>query len=121
MTSATLSIAPFTTTNVAPPQTAVLTLASSANCSVGTPGSATVTIVGNTVPGSTLTRNGPTPTLSWSGAAGAVYRIAYKNQLTDPNWTYLSGDINGTGALMSWTDTGATSQSQRYYLVVQVR
>jgi len=57
---------------------------------------------------------------SWSSAAGKVYRVAYKNNLTDASWTDLSGNITATGAACSWTDNTAASASKRFYVVYVV-
>ncbi|MBE0546019.1 MAG: glycoside hydrolase family 9 protein [Verrucomicrobia bacterium] len=57
---------------------------------------------------------------NWPSVAGKIYRVAYKNHLTDATWTELSGDIAGTGAPCSWTDSTAANASQRFYLVYAV-
>ena len=56
---------------------------------------------------------------NWSSVAGKMYRVAYKNNLTDPSWTYLS-DITATGTTCSWTDATAASASKRFYAVYAV-
>ena len=65
-----------------------------------------------------LTRGaGNAPLINWPGVAGKTYRVAYKNNLTDAKWTDLTGDIAGTGAAMSWSDTNTAGVSQRFYVV----
>ena len=54
---------------------------------------------------------------NWSSIAGKIYRVAYKNCLTDAAWTGLSGDITATGALCSWTDSTAATASKRFYVI----
>ena len=57
--------------------------------------------------------------LNWNSTSGAVYRIAYKNNLSDPTWTVLGSDITAGGSTTSFTDTN--KQPQRFYLIMQVR
>ncbi len=54
---------------------------------------------------------------SWPSVAGKIYRVAYKNNLTDAVWTDLSGGIPATGTTCSWVDITAASASQRFYVV----
>ena len=55
--------------------------------------------------------------LTWPSVAGKIYRVAYKNALTDPSWTYLTGDITATGATTAWIDATAAGSSQRFYRI----
>ena len=54
---------------------------------------------------------------SWPSVAGKIYRVAYKNNLNDPTWTDLSGNITATDALSSWSHTTSAGASQRFYVV----
>ena len=60
-------------------------------------------------------------TLSWVSTGGGVYQISYKNNLTDPTWTSLSGNISATGTLRTWTDTSARSASRRFYRISRIQ
>jgi hypothetical protein len=54
-----------------------------------------------------------TVTLSWSSISNRVYRVQYKNSLTDTNWTNLPGDVTATNGVASKTD--ALGTSNRFY------
>jgi hypothetical protein len=57
--------------------------------------------------------------LSWPTVVGAIYRIQYKNNLTDPTWTTLGSDQPGSGnPLVLKVDTIATTQ--RFYRILLV-
>ena len=58
--------------------------------------------------------------LTWSSVAGRSYRVACKNDLLDATWTDLSGDIAGTGAACSWSETAPAGVSNRFYKVYAV-
>lgn len=60
-------------------------------------------------------------TVSWFGAAGIPYRVQWKNALSDANWSSVTPDFTGTGAILSWTDDGSQTGGvppQRFYRVV---
>jgi hypothetical protein len=59
-------------------------------------------------------------TLTWLSTSGAVYRVGYKNSLSDTTWTMASGVITATGNTSSWIDTEASNRHQRYYVVIRV-
>jgi hypothetical protein len=59
------------------------------------------------------------PSLSWATTPGATYRVAYKNNLADPEWTYLPNTVTATGSVTSWSDTAKAPQ--RFYLIVQTQ
>ncbi|HET7625233.1 MAG TPA: hypothetical protein VFM25_08205, partial [Verrucomicrobiae bacterium] len=118
-TSATVSITPVTTTNIVGSKTVVATVAPDSNYSVVSPGNATLTIAGNTVSKPSLTASPSGPTLSWASTNGASYRIAYKNNLSDPTWTFLPDTFNSTGAVTSWIDT--EKLPQRFYQIIRIK
>ncbi|HLP77106.1 MAG TPA: hypothetical protein VK327_09320, partial [Candidatus Paceibacterota bacterium] len=118
-TSATLNIAPTSSTNISDSKTIVATVAVNTGYTVAAPGTATVTIAGNTVSKPALKMSAVGPTLTWSSTAGAVYRIAFKNSLADPAWTYLPNTVSSTSALTSWTDND--KKPQRFYLIIRVQ
>lgn len=70
-----------------------------------------------TVPGIALKMVGGNPTVTWPSAAGSVYRVAYKNNMSDPNWTILPTPITATGSTTSWTDTTPNKPGQRFYVI----
>jgi len=55
--------------------------------------------------------------ITWTSTAGKTYRVAYKDNLTDANWTDLSGNITAASNKTSWTDSSAGASKQRYYVV----
>ena len=54
---------------------------------------------------------------TWNSSSGLKYRVQYKKQLTDPNWTQLGSDITATNTLTSATDNSPGS-AQRFYRVL---
>ncbi|MGN6644590.1 MAG: glycoside hydrolase family 9 protein, partial [Verrucomicrobiota bacterium] len=118
-TSATLTIAPSASTNIVDAKTAMATIATNANYNVAAPGNATVTIAGNIVSKPAFQMTPAGPTLSWASTNGSAYRIAYKNSLTDPAWSYMTNTLSATNNLSSWTDTN--NLPQRFYMIMQVQ
>ena len=55
-------------------------------------------------------------TLVWSSVAGATYRVQYKNDLTDPDWTDLTPDVTAGGATATKIDSFG-AQTQRFYRI----
>lgn len=58
--------------------------------------------------------------LTWSSTPNAVYQVYYKNNVTDPTWTPVSGTVSASGTTASWSDGGGI-QTQRFYLVIQLQ
>ena len=54
-------------------------------------------------------------TISWLSVSGKTYRVQYKNQLAEPGWNDLPGDVLASGATSIKVDTTSISQSQRFY------
>jgi len=54
---------------------------------------------------------------SWPSAAGYLYRVQYKTDLTATNWTTLGADQPGTGSQLSLT-VGLTNAPQCLYRVI---
>lgn len=54
-----------------------------------------------------------TVTLTWPAISNRVYRVQYKNSLTDTNWLNLPGDVTATNGLASKTD--ALGTTNRFY------
>jgi hypothetical protein len=118
-TSTTLNITPKPAAGITDDRTVVLTPASNAKYSVAAPGSASLVIGGNTVNSPIVKMTAGGPKLSWSGTNGAVYRVAYKNDLKDPTWTLMGTDITASSTNTAWTDP--EKRMQRFYRVIQVR
>ena len=76
-----------------------------------------VSNITNSVPSSISRVSGGNMQLKWPNVVGKIYRVAYKNDLTDATWTDLSGDITASGTPCSWTDSTAASANKRFYVV----
>ena len=114
--STTLTVAPLPSTTYVGSETAVLTLVASSTYALGATSSATVTIAGNGV-ATSVTRTGAGMKIAWKSVVGKAYMVAYKQSLSDPTWTDLSGSIIATGTVTSYLDTTAGKHSSRYYVV----
>ena len=58
--------------------------------------------------------------VTWGSQPGIVYRVQWKNNLTDPTWQSIAPDFTGTGSVMSWLDDGTKTGGlslQRFYRV----
>jgi len=117
-TQVTLTVLPMTSTNFVGPQIVVLTLASNASYALGNPASATIALSGNAVHVNSLSVNDAGATLRWNSISNRHYRISYKNNLTDPVWL-AGGNVSATNISSFFTDSGARSARQRFYLVAQ--
>ena len=115
--SSTVTIVPKTATNLVGTKSVLLTLSTNSSYGVTSASSALVSIAGNSLPSALSKATGNNFKLSWAGQSGSTYHIAYKNRLTDPTWTDLSGGINYTNSAMSWTDPTAASQASRFYII----
>ena len=58
------------------------------------------------------TTNG-TVTLTWTSISNRIYRVQYKNVLTDAGWSDLPGDVTATNGVASKTDPLGTTN--RFY------
>jgi len=56
--------------------------------------------------------------LSWTSYPGKVYRVQFKNDLNAGPWSNLSGDVIGTGNVVSKTDS--LLPTARYYRILVV-
>ena len=117
--SVSLTIAPLKTTNFVGPQTVILTLASNASYVLGTPSIASISLGGNTVPINSIAVNNDGAALHWNNTSNKNYRIGYKNNLSDPAWV-VGANVTATSLKSLWSDPGARSARQRFYLVAQV-
>jgi hypothetical protein len=62
--------------------------------------------------------NGNSYNISFATQGGSVYSVLYKNNLTDPSWNVLQGNIPGTGSTVTVTDT-ITGQTRFYKVQTQ--
>jgi hypothetical protein len=120
-TSATMTVTPLTSTNIVGPQNIVMALAAGSSYSVGVPGTAMISLAGNSVALSSVQMSGGSPSFTWASGLNAAYRVFYKNNLTDPAWLVAGPDVAATGATTTWTDTNNANATQRFYVVTQVQ
>ena len=112
--STNVLIVPNPATNIVGSQNVVLTLASNAAYAVSTPNSAVITLGGNTIRPTSFTVPRAGPTITWNSTSGKVYRVAFKNNLGDPQWTPLAGDVTATSSVSRFVDTTAGTRTQRF-------
>jgi hypothetical protein len=55
--------------------------------------------------------------LSWNSQSGAVYRVWATTNLSQPNWTDVSGGITAASATTTWTDSSLSANPRRFYRV----
>jgi hypothetical protein len=57
-------------------------------------------------------------TLTWQAEPGRIYRVQYKNDLGEAEWTSLPGDVEALGATASKADATVNGVAQRFYRVL---
>ena len=72
-----------------------------------------------TLPPVSIEVSGGNITLTTPTVNGGIYRVEYKDQLTDPSWTTLGADQAGTGSPLGLNVDNATN-GQRFYRVLRV-
>jgi Bacterial Ig domain/Right handed beta helix region len=133
--SYTMNIAARDNQTHANPETVVLTLAADPSYQVGSPSSATMTIVSNAPAGGGTSGGGTTNSTSivlqatktvgggikftWNSVAGKTYRVASKTDVTSP-WKDLSGNITATNSTTTWTDTIKVDATRLFYTVYSI-
>jgi alpha-D-xyloside xylohydrolase len=59
--------------------------------------------------------------ITWPSQLGIVYRVQWKNSLSDLSWQSITPDFTGTGAALDWTDdgsqTGGFPGDSRFYRI----
>jgi hypothetical protein len=65
-----------------------------------------------------VTSSSTNATLTWSAISGAKYRVQFKDDLNNTDWTDLVPDVTATGPVASITDT--PSVQQRFYRILVV-
>lgn len=58
--------------------------------------------------------------ITWPSEIGTTYRVQYLHSLTSFPWLVLGDDVVATEAVSSKTDSGAGTQTQRYYRVLRL-
>ena len=97
-----------------------LSLAYSAAYIMGSPSSATIAIADNDAnPVIALRREGAAMIMSWNSVPGTVYRMHYKNALTDANWIPLGTPVTAAGTSASYTDVPPTNSMRLYKVKLQ--
>ncbi len=66
-----------------------------------------------------LRRSGPTMIVSWNSVPGTVYRMHYKNSMTDANWIPLGSPVTATGTSASYSDVPPTNSMRLYKVKIQ--
>jgi len=57
-------------------------------------------------------------TLNWSTLPGLIYRVQYKDQLSDAIWIDLPGDFTARNSVGTKLDSSADTNASRYYRIV---
>jgi hypothetical protein len=57
-------------------------------------------------------------TVTWTATPGRAYRLQVKDQLNEPSWTDVAGDVVASTNVASKNDTTGPSQTQRFYRVI---
>jgi hypothetical protein len=65
-----------------------------------------------------LTVSGDGAVLRWEAIPGISYRLQYKNELVEPQWTDLPGDIEATNGVALKTDLSYLTNQTRFYRLV---
>jgi hypothetical protein len=78
-------------------------------------------LAGTNVSLASIQMSNGSPTLSWASGANSIYRVLYKNNLTDPAWLAASPDITATGTTTTWTDTNNANVEHRFYVLMQAQ
>ena len=109
----------WTPTLLQTPSTNTLTVRATDNGAPVLSGSQTFMVTVLNVPAFSYGLSGNTLSLAWPTAPGKVYRVQYKNDLSDPVWTAVGADQVGTGDLLT-LNVDLTDQAQRFYSLLLV-
>ncbi|HEX5223214.1 MAG TPA: S8 family peptidase [Verrucomicrobiae bacterium] len=118
--SATLTFLAIANTTGANPQTVIVTLRPSSAYVVGSPGSASATILPAMTPFPVSISFVPPSSISlrWPSSAGATYRVLGRPDLTSGTWQNQSSVINATGDNTTWN--ASTSPGRFYFRVLRL-
>jgi hypothetical protein len=99
-------------------ETADFYLLSDASYNIGYPDMVTLYVKDNDLGILSVQRNDDgSMSLAWTTEAGRSYRVLYKENLGERNWTPLSAPMQANSDTMNWTDTAANLVRQRFYLI----
>jgi len=59
-------------------------------------------------------------TLKWTGVVGQRYQVQYRNNIDDPGWTNVGGEVSAMRADVSADSPFSEAQPQRFYCVMEV-
>jgi hypothetical protein len=118
--SAVVTVAPIDDATIENSETVVLSLADAAAYITGSPASASIAIADNDAnPVISLRREGQAMNMSWNSVPGTVYRMHYKNALSDANWIPLGAPVTAAGTSTSYTDVPPTNSMRLYKVKLQ--
>ncbi len=80
--------------------------------------SKTFTVAATDLTVGSLTVSATNTTLAWPALAGITYRLQYKDNLTDPLWRDIPGDVLATNTLAIKTDSVSLTNSTRFYHLI---
>ncbi|MEW6304985.1 MAG: glycoside hydrolase family 9 protein, partial [Verrucomicrobiota bacterium] len=115
--SATVSFLAVDDTIVEGPETVIVTVLPGATYNLGIPNQTTLGIVDNDIAITRLSISNGMATVTWWGVPGKTYRVIGKQSLFDTSWLELSGDVVAAEESVSWMDTTAVGNRQRFYRV----
>ena len=64
-------------------------------------------------------RSGANMLVHFTTIAGRTYRIEYKDDLPDAEWSVLAANVAGTGSTITITDTGSANLPKRFYRALE--
>jgi hypothetical protein len=91
--SASVTVTPLASTNIAGPQDVVITLGAGASYAVGAPGTATISLAGNNVPLASVQMNDGSPTFTWASESNVMYRAYLQKQFDRSGLALLPAQI----------------------------
>jgi hypothetical protein len=77
-----------------------------------------MTLAGNTVQ-SMLAMSETGPKMTWQATSARHYRVAYKDNLQDPEWIAAT-EVTADHDICTWIDTAVNKMTKRFYLVAQI-
>jgi YVTN family beta-propeller protein len=98
--------------------TNVITIVVTANGSPNQSDSKSFTVVAMDLSAGPLTVDANGTTLGWSALPGLTFRVQYKDDLEDPAWLDLPGDIPATNTAAFKLDTTPATNATRFYRII---
>jgi hypothetical protein len=69
----------------------------------------------------TVTQLSGKATVVWNAIPGRSYRVEYKQNVDDPSWAVVSGEVRINGSTGSMEDPGSSAETHRFYRVAVLR